>query len=225
MVVIKRNGKLQDFDSSKITEAIRKAFVDIYGDARTQEEYDDLIESITNDVSDEFDGIDKVDIEELQDAIENELMSYEQFDVAKEYIRYRYLHELRRQHRNDTEMLTLIGGDNEYWNTENSNKNATWVTTQRDYLAGIVSKDLARTYLFPEGAVEAHDQGIIHIHDLDYAIQPMSNCSLVNLEDMLQNGTVINGVKIEKPHKILTAMTIATQIVASVSSSQYGLTE
>ena len=225
MIVIKRDGREEQFDIEKITRAVTKAYNEIYGDFEVNTPTGREVKSVAGHASEELSQCEKVSVEDIQDAVENALMELGVFDVAKAYIQYRYLHELQRLTHNDIEMLELINGENEYWNTENSNKNAVWVTTQRDYLAGIVSKDLAKTYLFPKKAIEAHEQGIMHIHDLDYAIQPISNCSLINLEDMLQNGTVINGVKIDKPHRILTAMTIATQIVASVSSSQYGLTE
>ncbi len=219
MKVKKRNGNLEKFDRDKIATAIQKAFEDVYGD----ENHWSAIEMMTDYVVQEMSKCDPADVEEIQDVVENRLMENGWYEVAKEYIRYRYLHELRRQMHNDNEFLSLINGNNEYWNTENSNKNAEWVTTQRDYLAGIVSKDIARTYIFPKEAIEAHDAGIIHIHDMDYAAQStLTNCSLINLNDMLQNGTVINGVKIEKPHRILTAATIASQIVAAVSSSQWG---
>lgn len=229
MKVKKRNGNLEKYDLKKIRHAIERAFEDIYG----QETYTDDMQVNINGLASATEvqickvGVaemeDIQDVEDIQDAVEDVLMLNGYYEVAKEYIRYRYLHELRRQMHNDNEFLSLINGNNEYWNTENSNKNAEWVTTQRDYLAGIVSKDIARTYIFPKEAIEAHDAGIIHIHDMDYAAQStLTNCSLINLNDMLQNGTVINGVKIEKPHRILTAATIASQIVAAVSSSQWG---
>ena len=151
-------------------------------------------------------------------------MSIGKYQLAKKYITYRYTRELvRRSNTTDLAIKELIDGENEYWNTENSNKNAKIVTTQRDYLAGITSTDITRRFLLPEEIVEAHDQGIIHFHDADYFAQnALHNCDLINLEDMLQNGTNINGVMIEKPHKFLTAVTIATQIITAVSSSQYG---
>ena len=223
MRVRKRNGKLEEFGKDKIHKAIERAFEDVYGDETQTDNYQSAIAMMTDNVTQEMSECDPADVEEIQDVVEDQLMENGWYEVAKEYIRYRYLHELRRQMHNDNEFLSLIGGNNEYWNTENSNKNAEWITTQRDYLAGIVSKDIARTYLFSKEAIEAHDAGIIHIHDMDYAAQStMTNCSLINLNDMLQNGTVINGVKIEKPHRILTAATIASQIVAAVSSSQWG---
>ena len=151
-------------------------------------------------------------------------MSIGKYELAKKYITYRYTRELvRRSNTTDLAIKELIDGENEYWNTENSNKNAKVVTTQRDYLAGITSTDITRRFLLPEDIVQAHDDGIIHFHDADYFAQnALHNCDLINLEDMLQNGTNINGVMIEKPHRFLTAMTIATQLITAVSSSQYG---
>ena len=152
------------------------------------------------------------------------LMAIGKYNLAKHYITYRYTRELvRRSNTTDLAIKELIDGENEYWNTENSNKNAKIVTTQRDYLAGITSTDITRRFLLPEDIVNAHDDGIIHFHDADYFAQnALHNCDLINLEDMLQNGTNINGVMIEKPHRFLTAMTIATQLITAVNSSQYG---
>lgn len=161
MMVRKRNGKLEEFDENKIRRAIEKAFEDVYGD----EDHELGIGVMTDYVVQEMSECDPADVEEIQDVVESQLMECGWYEVAKEYIKYRYLHELRRQMHNDNEFLSLIGGNNEYWNTENSNKNAEWITTQRDYLAGIVSKDIARTYIFPKEAIEAHDAGVIHIHE------------------------------------------------------------
>ena len=151
-------------------------------------------------------------------------MELDKQELSKEYILYRYKRELiRKANTTDKTIKELVEGNNEYWNTENSNKNSKVVTTQRDYIAGITSTDIARRFLLPKDVVKAHDEGIIHFHDMDYFAQKtLNNCCLINLNDMLQNGTVINGVMIEKPHKFLTAMTIATQIILGVSSSQYG---
>ena len=162
-------------------------------------------------------------VEDIQNEVELYLMSIEPI-VAQAYIRYRYKRELVRQsNTTDKEIFELLENKNNYWEKENSNKNSKIVTVQRDYMAGITSTDLSKRFLLPKDVVEAHEKGILHFHDLDYFAQKtLSNCSLVNLEDMLQNGTVINGVKIEKPHRILTAVTIATQIITAVSSSQYG---
>ncbi len=163
-------------------------------------------------------------VEDIQDIIEKKLMSIGKYELAKKYITYRYTRELvRKSNTTDLAIKELIDGENEYWNTENSNKNAKVVTTQRDYLAGITSTDITRRFLLPEDIVRAHDEGIIHFHDADYFAQnALHNCDLIDLEDMLQNGTNINGVMIEKPHRFLTAMTIATQLITAVNSSQYG---
>ena len=163
-------------------------------------------------------------VEDIQDIIEEKLMSFGKYNLAKTYITYRYTRALvRKANTTDQSIKELIEGESEYWNNENSNKNARVVTTQRDYLAGITSTDITRRFLLPEDVVKAHDEGIIHFHDADYFAQnALHNCDLINLEDMLQNGTNINGVMIEKPHRFLTAMTIATQIITAVTSSQYG---
>lgn len=223
MKVIKRNGSKVDFDATKICKAVKKAFDEVK-EVSDDEKYTKLIADIVGQIYNDS-GSNKRDlsVEDIQDIVENELIKYQYAEVAKAYIKYRYDHELKRQKKNDSELLEMINGDSEYWSRENSNKNSKWVTTQRDYIAGIVSKDYARNFLFPKEVVEAHDKGIIHIHDMDYMLQhTLNNCSLVNLNDMLQNGTCLNGVLIEKPHRILTATTIATQIVLAVSSSQYG---
>lgn len=219
MDVIKRNGQRVDFDESKIQKAVNKAFEEVNGAECWDSSVFSLIQKELERTGNETGNI---SVEEIQDIVEHALMEKKFFDVAKAYIKYRYDHELARQRHNDSELMEMIQGENEYWATENSNKNSKWVTTQRDYMAGIVSTDMARNFIFPKDAVKAHDAGIIHIHDMDYAAQHITNCCLINLEDMLQNGTVINGVKIERPHRILTAMTIATQIVAAVASSQFG---
>ncbi len=163
-------------------------------------------------------------VEDIQDIIEQKLMEFDKYQLAKTYITYRYTRELvRKANTTDQSIKELIEGENEYWNNENSNKNATVVTTQRDYLAGITSTDITRRFLLPEDIVKAHDEGIIHFHDADYFAQnALHNCELINLDDMLQNGTVINGVMIEKPHRFITAATIATQIILAVTSSSYG---
>ena len=169
-------------------------------------------------------GKKRILVEDIQDIIEVKLMSIGKYELAKKYITYRYTRELvRKSNTTDLAIKELIDGESEYWNTENSNKNAKVVTTQRDYLAGITSTDITRRFLLPEDIVQAHDDGIIHFHDADYFAQnALHNCDLIDLEDMLQNGTSINGVLIEKPHRFLTAMTIATQIITAVNSSQYG---
>ena len=218
--VIKRDGRKVQFDKQKIQNAINGAFQDVNG----QECNDNgVLVHIMGYINAYQELNDAIEVEKIQDIVERSLMEMGYYNVAKAYIRYRYEHELERQKHNDQELLDMVKGDNDYWNTENSNKNVKWVTTQRDYMAGIVSTDLARKYIFPKEVVEAHDAGIIHIHDMDYAAQnTLHNCCLINLDDMLQNGTVVNGVSIDKPHRLSTAMTIATQIIAAVASSQYG---
>ncbi len=219
MQVIKRNGDFMDFDPSKIRIAIEKANAEVENAERaTAEEIKGIIKHIV--------GLKKnrVLVEDIQDIIEEKLMTLGHYELAKKYIIYRYTRELvRKSNTTDLAIKELIDGENEYWNTENSNKNAKVITTQRDYIAGITSTDITRRFLLPEDIVKAHDEGIIHFHDADYFAQnALHNCDLINLEDMLQNGTNINGVMIEKPHRFLTAMTIATQLITAVSSSQYG---
>lgn len=217
--VEKRSGKIVPFDPEKIKAAVNGAFSDVNG---TECSDNSVFVHIIRNINAYAEFHDTIGVEQIQDIVEKSLMEKGYYNVAKAYIKYRYEHELARQKHNDSELMDMIQGDNEYWSTENSNKNSKWVTTQRDYMAGIVSTDLARNYIFPKDAVAAHDAGIIHIHDMDYAAQHITNCSLINLEDILQNGTVVNGVRIDKPHRLLTAMTIATQVVAAVASSQFG---
>ena len=219
MQVVKRNGNIVDFDPSKIAGAIQKA-------NETVKEKERASKKEIQEIVDYIKGINKnrILVEDIQDLVEEKLMNFKHFELAKKYIIYRYTRALvRKSNTTDQSIKELIDGENEYWNTENSNKNARIVTTQRDYLAGITSTDITRRFLLPEDIVKAHDEGIIHFHDADYFAQnALHNCDLINLEDMLQNGTNINGVMIEKPHKFLTAMTIATQIITAVTSSQYG---
>ena len=219
MKIIKRDGTIVDFDDSKIRIAIEKANAEVRGKEKVSKEQ---IQEIIDYIKD----LDKkrILVEDIQDIIEEKLMEFDKYQLAKKYITYRYTRALvRKANTTDQSIKELIDGENEYWNTENSNKNAKVVTTQRDYLAGITSTDITRRFLLPEDIVKAHDEGIIHFHDADYFAQnALHNCDLINLEDMLQNGTNINGVMIEKPHKFLTAMTIATQIITAVTSSQYG---
>ena len=219
MQVIKRDGTIVEYNSEKINVAISKANKEVSKKEKaTQEEIDSIIEYI-EDLNKR-----RILVEDIQDIIEEKLMEIGRYELAKKYITYRYTRALVRQsNTTDQSIKELIDGESEYWNTENSNKNAKIVTTQRDYLAGITSTDITRRFLLPEDIVKAHDEGIIHFHDADYFAQnALHNCDLINLEDMLQNGTEINGVMIEKPHKFLTAMTIATQIITAVNSSQYG---
>ena len=219
MKVIKRDGHIVDYSPDKIEEAVNKANLEVSEEDRVS---DIQIRNIIKYIE----GLHKkrMLVEDIQDVIEKRLMTLGKYELAKEYSTYRYTRELvRRSNTTDKSIKELIDGESEYWNTENSNKNAKVVTTQRDYLAGITSTDITRRFLLPEDIVTAHDQGIIHFHDADYFAQnALHNCDLINLDDMLQNGTNINGVMIEKPHRFLTAMTIATQLITAVSSSQYG---
>ena len=219
MKIVKRDGHIVDYDPSKIKTAIKKANVEVRPRERaTETEIEEIIKYI------EELNKKRILVEDIQDIIEEKLMEFDKYQLAKKYITYRYTRELvRKANTTDQTIKELIDGENEYWNTENSNKNATVVTTQRDYLAGITSTDIARRFLLPEDVVKAHDEGIIHFHDADYFAQnALHNCELINLDDMLQNGTVINGVMIEKPHRFITAATIATQIILAVTSSSYG---
>ena len=219
MKIIKRDGHIVDYSPDKIENAISKANMEV-------EEEDRVSETQIRNIIKYIEGLKKkrMLVEDIQDIIEMRLMALGKYVLAKQYITYRYTRELvRRSNTTDLSIKELINGESEYWNTENSNKNATVVTTQRDYLAGITSTDITRRFLLPEDIVKAHDEGIIHFHDADYFAQnALHNCDLINLDDMLQNGTNINGVMIEKPHRFLTAMTIATQLITAVNSSQYG---
>ena len=219
MKVIKRDGHVVDYEPEKIEAAIQKANQEV-------DEADRVSDIQIRNIIKYIEGLKKkrMLVEDIQDVIEMRLMSLGKYVLAKAYITYRYTRELvRRSNTTDLTIKELIDGDSEYLNTENSNKNARVVTTQRDYLAGITSTDITRRFLLPEDVVNAHDSGIIHFHDADYFAQnALHNCDLINLDDMLQNGTSINGVMIEKPHRFLTAMTIATQLITAVSSSQYG---
>ena len=219
MKVIKRDGAIVDFDEKKIRKAINAAATD------TGEMTDQDIDRITEIVSNKCERLnsDRITVEQIQDLVEDSLLKSRFNQTAKSYILYREQRTQRRGSITDKTFLEFLSGKSEYWNTENSNKDATIVTTQRDYLAGIAGTDLARRFLLPKAVCEAHDAGIIHQHDMDYmAEKARNNCCLVNLEDMLQNGTVLNGVKIDPQHRLLTATTVATQIITAVSSSQYG---
>ena len=219
MKVIKRDGHVVDYSPDKIEAAIQKA------NAEVEEEFQVSSVQIKNIIKYiEKLGKKRILVEDIQDIIETKLMSIGKYELAKHYITYRYTRELvRKANSTDRAIKELIDGESEYWNTENSNKNAKVVTTQRDYLAGITSTDITKRFLLPEDIVTAHEEGIIHFHDADYFAQnALHNCDLINLDDMLQNGTNVNGVMIEKPHRFLTAMTIATQLITAVSSSQYG---
>ena len=221
MKIIKRNGTEVTFDAEKIANAVCKANNEVSEDNRLTEEQ---IDKITKKVTALANDLNRaVNVEEVQDFVENQIMNEKAFAVARKYITYRYTRALvRRANTTDAQILTLIECNNEEVKQENSNKNPTVNSVQRDYMAGEVSKDLTRRILLPPDIVAAHDEGLIHFHDADYFAQHMHNCDLVNLEDMLQNGTVISGTFIEKPHSFSTACNIATQIIAQVASNQYG---
>ena len=219
MKIIKRDGTIVDYDPEKIRVAIGKANKEVKKSEQvTEEQINEIIEYIQ-----EL-GKKRILVEDIQDIIEEQLMAMAKYPLAKKYITYRYTRELvRKANTTDQSIKELIEGESDYWNNENSNKNAKVVTTQRDYLAGITSTDITRRFLLPEDIVKAHDEGILHFHDADYFAQnALHNCELINLEDMLQNGTIINDVMIEKPHRFITAATIATQIILAVTSSSYG---
>ena len=216
----KRNGTLVPFDKQRIIDAINKAFIEVDGQLYEDDTAKDIADEIKYKVKT---ANDTVSVEDIQNWVEQELMDSDRKDVAKAYVRYRYKREIMR----DTEkmydgVLELVDFNNQELKDENSNKNAVVASTQRDYMAGEISKDLALRYFLPQAVVEAHNNGEIHFHDMDYFAQHIHNCCLVNLEDMLQNGTVINKTLIEKPHSFATACTIATQIMAVVASGQYG---
>ena len=222
MKIIKRSGEEVQFDSNKITNAIRKANLSVDEEGKRLNE--EQINKITQEVVAECEKIGRaVHVEEVQDLVEKNIMMEKAFEVAKNYITYRYKRALiRKANSTDKQILSLIEIQNEEVKQENSNKNPTVNSVQRDYMAGEVSKDITKRFLLPADIVEAHEQGIIHFHDMDYFAQHMHNCSLVNLEDMLQNGTVISGTKIDRPNSFSTACNIATQIIAQVASAQYG---
>ena len=221
MKIIKRNGAEEVFDAQKIETAITKANEAVEENVRmTPLQIKRITESVT--ISCEEMGRSPA-VEEIQDLVEKSIMAHGAFEVAKQYITYRYTRSLLRQsNTTDDRILTLIESNNEEIKQENANKNPTINAVQRDYMAGEVSKDITARILLPKEIVNAHEQGIIHFHDSDYYAQHMHNCDLVNLEDMLQNGTVISGTLIEKPHSFSTACNIATQIIAQVASNQYG---
>ena len=217
--VIKRDCTEVDFDKKKISTAILKAMRNGSGVVKPK-----IAEDIANEIEEECKNLEDVSISEIEGKVYDKLISKKQRLTAKAYEGYRSVREFQRENHNtiDTEITELLSGESDYWNNENSNKNPRLNTTQRDYLAGIVSKDAARRYIFPPEIVQAHDEGMLHAHDMDYLIQYMHNCDLINLEDMLQNGTVISETLIEKPHSFSTACTITTQIIAQVASAQYG---
>lgn len=220
MKVIKRDCTEIDFDKSKISAAIFKAMKNGSGIVKPK-----IAEDIADEIENECKDKEEVSISDIESMVYDKLITKKQRLTAKAYEGYRSIREFQRENENttDSEIDELLDGESEYWNTENSNKNSKILNTQRDYMAGIVSKDISRRFLLPPEVVQAHDEGIIHFHDIDYfGMNAMSNCSLINLEDMLQNGTCINKVMIEKPHKFITACTIATQIILGVTSLQYG---
>ena len=221
MWVIKRDGRKVKFNTEKITKAVQESFKDVDGEINKYAIQ--KAEEIAQKAEEHFSNKKTVGVEEIQDFVESALMATKRKDVAKNYILYRDERNRARGNLTDKTFTEFLSGQSEYWNNENSNKDATVVTTQRDYLAGIASTDLARRFLLPKDVCDAHDAGIIHQHDMDYMAQrALTNCCLVNLDDMLQNGTVINGVKIDSQHRLLTATTVATQIITAVASSQYG---
>ena len=221
MKIIKRNGAEVPFDITKIITAVTKASDLVGGQSRLTK---DQITQIAADVTDQCQALNRaVSVEEVQDMVENQLMDIKAHDIARHYITYRYIQSLKRQtNTTDERILSLIECQNEEVKQENANKNPTVNSVQRDYMAGEISKDLTARLLLDPEIVKAHQEGLIHFHDSDYFAQHMHNCDLVNLEDMLQNGTVISGTYIEKPHSFSTACNIATQIIAQVASNQYG---
>ena len=221
MKIIKRSGKETGFDSSKIIDAVAKANQEVAESERLSQEQ---IEVIARRISKFCENMERIyNVEEIQDMVENEIMNYKAFQVARKYITYRYKRALvRKSNSTDQQILSLIECNNEEIKQENSNKNPIVNSVQRDYMAGEVSKDITKRFLLPEKIVHAHEEGILHFHDTDYFAQHMHNCCLVNLEDMLQNGTVISETMIERPKSFSTACNVATQAIAQIASSQYG---
>ena len=219
LIVKKRDGRKVKFNKDKVRVAVLKAFLDVDGEETT------YAKDKAREIANYIESLDRnMGVEEIQDEIVAKLMASSRKDVAAKYVEYRYKRKLiRESNTTDKSILELLDGTNDYWNNENSNKDAKTVTVQRDYLAGITSTDITKRFLLPKDVVEAHNEGVIHFHDADYFAQnALHNCDLINLEDMLQNGTVINGVMIEKPHRFITACTLATQIITAVASCQYG---
>ena len=218
--VVKRDCTVVDFDKSKIENAILKAMKNGSGIIKPK-----IAESIANEIYEENKDKDELSISDIESMVYDKLITKKQRLTAKAYEGYRSIREFQRENTNttDEQISELLNGTSDYWNNENSNKNPKLLTTQRDYMAGIVSTDITRRFLLPPEVVQAHDDGLIHFHDADYfGMNAIHNCCLINLEDMLQNGTCINKVKIDKPHRLITATTIATQIITAVTSSQYG---
>ena len=221
MKIIKRSGVEAPFDLEKITAAVVKANESV---SDVEKMTPEQIAVISANMRTICEGMNRaLSVEEIQDLVENQIMNQRAFSVARNYITYRYKRALvRKSNSTDEQILSLLEFDNEEVKQENSNKNPTVNSVQRDYMAGEVSKDITRRFLLPQDVVEAHEKGLIHFHDADYFAQHMHNCCLVNLEDMLQNGTVISETMIEKPHSFATACNVATQAVAQIASSQYG---
>lgn len=220
--ILKRDGRKDEFNRRKIERAMEKAFLEV--DGEINEYAASKIQSITDFIENKIkSGEKEYSVEEIQDLVRNGLMNTKRKDVAEAFIIYRNDRTRVRGNIIDKSIDEITNGKSEYWNGENSNKNSLLVTTQRDYMAGEISTDKTMRELLPRDVVEAHNLGLIHFHDADYFAQKaLTNCELVNLEDMLQNGTIINGVLIEKPHRFITASTIATQIILAVTSSTYG---
>lgn len=218
MQVIKRDGRVVPFNQVKIHNAICSAM------ERTEAGMDiDVSFKIGQRIMQKCKKLDRdISVEQIQDMVENSLMASSRKDAAKEYIIYRNNRSMARKNTIDNVIDEIVANSNAYWTTQNSNKDAALATTQRDYIAGAVSTDISKRRILPRDIVEAHEEGIIHFHDMDYFLQPIYNCCLINLNDMLQNGTVISKTKIDRPHKFSTACNIATQIIAQVASSQYG---
>lgn len=223
MIVIKRDGREVDFDKSKIFNAVYKAVVEV-DKIIPQKDKETLASDIANKLQKKYNKLNRaITVEDIQDDVETELMKSGAYEIAKAYITYRYEHNMiRKANSTDGKILSLVDNVNESVIQENSNKNPAILSTQRDYIAGEVSRDITNRLLLPKDIQDAHDEGIIHFHDADYYVQRMHNCCLVNLEDMLQNGTVINGTLVEKPHSFATACNVATQIMAQIASCQYG---
>ena len=217
----KRDSRLVDFDKNRIIDAVLAAFKEVDGEITDYAlEKSGNIADYIQDIAENKD--EPLTVEEVQDYVEKGLSSTKRKDVAKAFILYRYERTLARKNTIDDVVDEIVATSNEYWLTENSNKDANLATTQRDYIAGAISTDASKRRLLPKSVIEAHEEGIIHFHDMDYFLQPIYNCCLINLDDMLQNGTIISKTKIDKPHKFSTACNIATQIIAQVASSQYG---
>src|SRR5574344_2629138 len=223
MIVIKRDGREVDFDKSKIFNAVYKAVIEV-DKIIPQKDKETLASDIANKLQKKYNKLNRaITVEDIQDDVETELMKSGAYEIAKAYITYRYEHNMiRKANSTDGKILSLVDNVNESVIQENSNKNPAILSTQRDYIAGEVSRDITNRKLLPEDIRKAHEEGLIHFHDADYFAQRMHNCDLVNLEDMLQNGTVISDTLIEKPHSFSTACNIATQIIAQVASNQYG---